>query len=187
MNIKGHISLILGILGLITGWLLTPSIWVDSIYKVSIGLIIAWFIDFLVFLNSFRKRGRLLITYLWKRNQPVRVTIAYLFRIELNGKYVLINRHKPDMIGYQPIGGAFKHFKEETREIFQKLGVEPCNHVTRDEDTDQDLRVQIRKRKNLSEFLKWFESRKGREVDLAGVFMRSWWNRGYYQSSISNT
>lgn len=165
MNLKILINLILGVLGILISWWVVPDIWKDTSFKVSIGLLIAWLVETLIFLISNWKRWRLYKTKIWKRNQPVRVTIAYLFRIEINGSYILIKRHKKDRVGYQPIGGAFKYFKDETRECFNELGVEPCNHVARDEDTDQDLRVQVRERKKLIEFLKWVESRKNREVD----------------------
>src|SRR5690606_9849485 len=114
---------------------------------------------------------KLLMSKVIKRNQPVRVTVAYLFRIEVNGKYALIKRHKKDNQGYQPIGGAFKYLREESRELFDKLGIEPCNAVPRDEDTEHDLRINISKRKNLLEFLKWFESRKDREIDPRREFI----------------
>ena len=77
----------------------------------------------------------------------------------------MIKRHKEDNKGFQPVGGCYKYLKEENRELFDKLGIEPCNYVPRDEDTEHDLRIIIKKRKNLVAFLKWFESRKNRELD----------------------
>ncbi len=86
----------------------------------------------------------------------MRLTLAYLFRIELNGKYLLIRRHKNDNnVGFQPVGGAYK-YQPETKEIFQKLGIEPCDKIPRDADMEDDLRVTIGKRRNLQKFLKWF-------------------------------
>ena len=68
---------------------------------------------FLVFLIENRKHWHLFKTKIFNASKPVRVTVAYLFRIEVNGKYILIKRHKKDRVGFQPIGGAFKYFKEE--------------------------------------------------------------------------
>lgn len=165
MTIKGAISLILGGLGLLS-CLLIPNAEVKStLSNLAWGIVAAGVIEFLVFLYENRKRWNLFVTKIYKWRKPVRVTVAYLFRIEVNGEYMLIKRHKKDRVGYQPIGGAFKYFKEENRELFDKLGIEPCNHVPRDEDTEHDLRVIIRKRKHLMEFLKWFEGRKNREMD----------------------
>lgn len=165
MTIKGAISLILGGIGLLCCLFIKDTEIKGTLFKLAIGVVAAGVIEFMVFLYENRKRWNLFMTKVYKRKKPVRVTVAYLFRIEVNGEYVLIKRHKKDRIGYQPIGGAFKYFKEENRELFDKLGIEPCNHVPRDEDTEHDLRVVIRRRKNLIEFLKWFESRKNREMD----------------------
>ncbi len=165
MTIKGVISLILGVLGALSCIFIKDIEARGTVFKLALGFVIAGIIEFIVFLYENRKRWNLYATKIYKCGKPVRVTVAYLFRIEVNGEYVLIKRHKKDRIGYQPVGGAFKYFKEENRELFDKLGIEPCNHVPRDEDTEHDLRVIIRKRKNLMEFLKWFESRKNREMD----------------------
>lgn len=162
---KGKISFLLGCAGLITCIFLETGELKSTIFKIGLGFVIGGIIEFAAFLIESRKKWNVLKTMVYKRNQKVRVTVAYLFRVEVNGHYVLIKRHKKDRPGYQPIGGAFKYLREETRECFEKLGIEPCNHVERDEDTDNDLRIIINKRKNLNSFLKWFESRKGREID----------------------
>lgn len=164
---KGKVSFIFGFVGFAAYFILSDDYKVikDLILKISIGFFVATLIDVIVFLIENRKKWDIIKPLFINRNKAVRVTVAYLFRIEVNGKYALIKRHKKDRAGYQPIGGAFKYFKEENRECFDKLGIEPCNFVERDEDTDNDLRIRISKRKNLGKFLKWFESRKNREVD----------------------
>jgi len=164
---KGKVSFVLGIVGIAIYLILGNEHQAikDSILKISIGFFVAVLVDLIVFIIENRNKWNIIKPQIIKRNKEVRVTVAYLFRIEVNGKYALIKRHKKDRIGYQPIGGAFKYFKEENRECFDKLGIEPCNYVERDEDTDSDLRIRINKRKNLGKFLKWFESRKDREVD----------------------
>ncbi|MDX3917221.1 hypothetical protein H8S90_01030 [Olivibacter sp. SDN3] len=162
---KGKVSFIIGILGFAICFFLESGESKATIFKISLGFVLGSLIEFIVFLVENRRRWGMLKTFIIKPNKPVRITVAYLFRIEINGKYILIKRHKKDRIGYQPIGGAFKYFKEENRELFDKLGIEPCDLVPRDEDTEHDLRIRINKRKKLIEFLKWFESRKNREID----------------------
>lgn len=162
---KGKVSFAIGLIGFIVSFFLHGDEPKNTIFKISLGFVVAGLIEFIAFLIENRKRWGVLKTLILKRNQPVRVTVAYLFRIEINGKYLLIKRHKKDNPGYQPVGGAYKYLKEENRELFDKLGIEPCNHVTRDKDTEHDLRIIIKKRKNLIAFLKWFESRKNREMD----------------------
>ncbi|MCX2584350.1 hypothetical protein [Pedobacter sp. MR22-3] len=165
MNLKGTISFFIGVAGFIACLFLQPGDVRSTISKIALGFMLGGVIDFVVYLVENRKHWNLFKTKIFKASKPVRVTVAYLFRIEINGKYVLIKRHKKDKIGYQPVGGAFKYFKEENRELFDKLGVEPCDYVPRDEDTDQDLRIRLKKRKHLIPFIKWFESRKNREMD----------------------
>lgn len=162
---KAKISFVIGVVALLACVFIPNGEAKNTIFKIALGLVTAGAIEFVVFVVENRKRWGVLKTVFFKRNQPVRVTVAYLFRMEVNGKYALIKRHKKDNPGYQPIGGAYKYLKEENRELFDKLGIEPCNHVPRDEDTEYDLRIMIKKRKNLIEFLKWFESRKNRELD----------------------
>ncbi len=166
MDTKGLISLILGAIGIVISLFLGNPKVSDNLLKISIGLIIASFIDICVNLYDNRERLRVIIsTWILKPNKAIRITTAYLFRIEINGKFLLIKRHKKDRIGYQPVGGTFKYLRDENRELFDNLGLEPCNLVPRDSDTENDLRLIMRKRKKLFKYLKWFEKRKDRELD----------------------
>lgn len=162
---KGKISFIIGLLGFISCLFLKEGEPRSTIFKIALGFVVGGVVEFVTFIIENRDKWGIFKTLFIKRNQPVRVTVAYLFRIEVNGKYVLIKRHKKDNPGFQPVGGAYKYLKEENRELFDKLGIEPCNLVPRDDDTENDLRIIIKKRKNLINFLKWFESRKNRELD----------------------
>lgn len=179
MNVKGKISFIIGLTGLIFCIVFLTGEAQSTVFKIALGLLIASIIDFIVFLYDNKKHWKLLVTKIWKSNAPVRVTVAYLFRIEHNGKYMLIKRHKEDFIGFQPVGGAYKYFKEENRENFDKLGIIPCNEVPRDNATENDLRIKINKRKNLIDFFKWFNSRKNREIDPWREFFEELIEPGY--------
>ncbi|GGB64318.1 hypothetical protein GCM10007424_00230 [Flavobacterium suaedae] len=165
MSAKGKVSFTLGGLGLVSCFFLDEGELKDTILKISLGLVIAVVLEVIIFLYEHRKKWSLIKTKFWKPNASVRITVAYLFRIETNGKYVLIKRHKNDFIGYQPVGGAYKYFKEENRARFDELGILPCNQIVRDEDTENDMRLIMNKRKKLVDFLKWFDSRKDREID----------------------
>ncbi len=162
---KGKVSFVVGLLGILSSYFLSSGEPRNSIFKISLGFVLGGLIEAIVFVIENKKRWGIIKTVFIKPNQPVRVTVAYLFRIEVNGKFVLVKRHKKDNQGFQPVGGAYKYLKEENRELFEKLGIEPCNHVPRDEDTENDLRIVIKKRKNLAAFIKWFEGRKNRELD----------------------
>jgi SMODS-associated NUDIX domain len=162
---KGKVSFLLGILGLISAIFISDTDAKGTVFKIALGFVSGAIIELIVYLFENRKNWKFFKTLFLKPNKPIRATVAYLFRIEVNGKYVLIKRHKNDRIGYQPIGGAFKYFKEENRELFHSLGIVPCNRVQRDSDTKDDLRIEITKRRRLLKFIKWFEGRKNREVD----------------------
>jgi hypothetical protein len=165
MASKGIISFVFGVLAIITWFIWKNAEPGTSAVKLGIGWIGVASIECCTYLYENRKRLSILQTRWFKRNRPIRVTLAYLFRIEHNGRYMLIKRHKKDFQGYQPVGGTYKYYKEENRANFDKMGIEPCNRVERDDDTDHDLRIIIRKRKRLVEFFQWFASRKDRELD----------------------
>jgi hypothetical protein len=166
MENKGLISLVIGIIGIIVSIFLKNDEVSSNLLKISIGWISASFIEICVNLYEHRKRIKVIIcTWILKPNKPLRITTAYLFRIEMNGKFLLIKRHKKDRPGYQPVGGTFKYLKDENRELFDNLSIEPCHYVPRDADTENDLRLVMMKRKKLYKYLRWFESRKNRELD----------------------
>src|SRR5665647_3925214 len=128
MENKGLISLVIGIIGIIVSIFLKNNEVSSNLLKISIGWISASFIEICVNLYEHRKRIKVIIcTWILKPNKPLRITTAYLFRIEMNGKFLLIKRHKKDRPGYQPVGGTFKYLKDENRELFDNLSIEPCH------------------------------------------------------------
>ncbi len=95
------------------------------------------------------------------RKKDIRLSIAYLFRINVNGKYLLVkSRLKPV---YQPVGGAFKTLPGSER-VFEKLQVRPDRLIETEHGiAREDLRVHV-KGINVIEFLEWFKSREDREL-----------------------
>jgi hypothetical protein len=184
MNAKGKINFFIGVIGLVSCIFLSNGEVKGTIFKISLGLVIASCIDFFVFIFENKKRWKLLWPKIWKPNTSVRLTVAYLFRIEVNGKYMLIKRHKNDFTGFQPVGGAYKYFKEENSANFDKLGITPCNHVPRDGATENDLRIVIKKRKKILEFFKWFDSRENREIDPWREFCEELIESGLLPSNV---
>lgn len=109
---------------------------------------------------------------LWRASHLVsskrryRVSIAYLFRIKLNGKYLLVKGHRIDQ--FQPVGGVRK-WHDSAKSVFQELDVREDGHLTNDKVSYQDLRVNLPAR-NLLKFLDWYQTQKSREVDQQREF-----------------
>lgn len=95
------------------------------------------------------------------RKKEIRLSIAYLFRINIDGKYLLVkSRLKPV---YQPVGGAFKTLPGSEK-IFEKLQVRPDRLIETEHGiAKEDLRVHV-KGIHAIEFLEWFKSREDREL-----------------------
>lgn len=94
------------------------------------------------------------------RNQRVRMSIAYLYRIKLEDKYMLIKGKRFD--SYIPVGGVYK-FSPSALETLDKLKVLTDDLVPVDVASKNDLRVRV-PGKNLIGFLRWFESGEARET-----------------------
>ena len=95
------------------------------------------------------------------RNKEIRLSIAYLFRINVDGKYLLIKSRIRN--AYQPVGGAYKTLPGSEK-IFSQLGVRPDRVIeTENGIAKGDLRVYV-KGKNVMAFLDWFKSKEDREI-----------------------
>ena len=76
-------------------------------------------------------------------SQDVRLSISYLFRLEVDGKYLLVkgNRLKSQ---FQPVGGVYK-FYAEAKPNLEKWKYRPDTKMGNIDETD-DLRIFIRGR-----------------------------------------
>ncbi|MDD7923870.1 hypothetical protein [Actinomycetospora chibensis] len=97
------------------------------------------------------------------RKRYVRLSISYLIRIEIDGKYLLLRgRRIPNQ--FQPAGGVYK-FNQTIRDRFNSWGVLSDNLIPIDDVSADDLRIRIRGQ-YLPRFMKWFDSGKNREVGI---------------------
>lgn len=112
-------------------------------------------------LYNLKKLKLLWLSRIWYANKEVRVSIAYLYRIQVKGKYLLVkSRHRNY---YQPVGGAFQTLPGSEK-IFDELDVRPDKIIeTTHGIAKGDLRVNVRGW-NLISFLDWFYSKEDREV-----------------------
>lgn len=94
------------------------------------------------------------------RFKSVRVSAAYLIRIEIDGEYLLVrgNRIKDQ---FQPVGGVYKYVLQAQSRL-DRLGVRTDKAIPLDQDSKNDLRVRV-PGKNIPSFLRWFDGGCDRE------------------------
>ncbi|MFC7841050.1 hypothetical protein [Streptomyces sp. NPDC057382] len=93
------------------------------------------------------------------KNRKIRVSAAYLFRIKIDDKYLLIRGKRFPQ--FQPVGGVYKLSPQGSAEL-SSMGVSSDDLIPLDPFSSGDLRVRVPGR-NISRFFNWFYSRQGRE------------------------
>ncbi|WP_435213517.1 hypothetical protein [Streptomyces sp. bgisy034] len=94
------------------------------------------------------------------RNRSIRVSTSYLFRIFIDGKYLLIRGSRyPNQ--FQPVGGVHK-VSVQGSSVLASMGVVGDDLIPIDPASDRDIRIRVPGR-NLVSFFRWFDSRNGRE------------------------
>ena len=100
-------------------------------------------------------------TQILLRNKEIRISIAYLYRININGKYLLVKNSRRNY--FQPVGGAFKTLPGSEK-IFESLNIKSDRIIeTQNGIAKNDLRVFV-KGLNVIEFIEWFNSKQDRET-----------------------
>ncbi|MFJ7334818.1 hypothetical protein ACIQUU_16390 [Streptomyces sp. NPDC101116] len=93
------------------------------------------------------------------RSEMVRISAAYLFRIKIDGKYLLVKGSR--FPHYQPVGGVFK-VSPKGQNFLASIEAQDDDLIPIDQTSEADLRIRLRGA-SLSVFYHWFESRSGRE------------------------
>ncbi len=128
--------------------------------KFFIGLLIPTIINLIVDIRGYDNFLFLIKTQLVNRNEQIRVTTAYIFKIKYNGKYLLIKNKKK----YFPIGGKFKFYETAFAEWGKlKINIKDDYLFKETEQRNNDLAKVIDK-KDIPMFFTWFKSRKDREI-----------------------
>jgi hypothetical protein len=94
------------------------------------------------------------------RRRSIRVSTSYLFRILIDGKYLLI-RGSRYMHQFQPVGGVHK-VSPQGSSTLSAMGVTDDDLIPVDPARYGDIRVRVPGRK-IAKFFRWFDSRQGRE------------------------
>lgn len=109
-------------------------------------------------------RGKMwtcLVAQMGYYNTYIRVSVAYLFKIYVDGRYLLVrSRNVPGQ--FQPVGGVYKRLRDSVEKLNQ-LEVLDDKQIPICDTTRLDLRVRV-KGKHLAAFIKWFESKEDREI-----------------------
>ena len=74
-------------------------------------------------------------------NELIRCSISGLFRIEVNGLFLLIQGHRLRH-QFQPVGGVFKRYQTAKR-FLSDLGVLDDDKIRVDDDNRDDLRIRV--------------------------------------------
>lgn len=108
------------------------------------------------------KRGGMI-----KDETPIRISFAYLFRIKVGNKYLLVQNHRGTK-KYQPVGGVYKFTDQEKKDLKNGFHVVDDNKVPIDNSSHNDYRLQLESR-FLRKFVRRFSKQTEREqIDNLG-------------------
>lgn len=95
------------------------------------------------------------------RKEDIRLSLSYLFKIKHRNRYLLV---KGNVVAnqLQPVGGVYKYFPQ-AKSFLDDLKVRDDDKVDMNGSRRDDFRLRI-KGTDLLEFLKWYNSKKDREV-----------------------
>lgn len=132
------------------------SVWFVLASGVVVGLVVV-LIDGVV---ENARHLKLAWQALWSRKSTIRLSVSYLFRIEVDGKYLLVKSNRYDQ--FQPIGGVYQ-WNPSAQDRFRRMGVREDNYLPVDDLSRRDLRLRVPGR-HLVAFVRWFESERNREI-----------------------
>ena len=100
----------------------------------------------------------------------IRISFAYLFRIKIGNKYLLVKNERGTG-KYQPVGGVYKFSETEKRELKSLFQVKDDNKISIDESSRNDYRLRM-ENKFIRKFIKRFDKEADREniSDLSREF-----------------
>lgn len=103
-------------------------------------------------------------------NTIVRVSFAYLYRIKIGDKYLLVKNERGTG-KYQPVGGVYKFEEDEKLELKNRFQVKDDDKISIDESSRNDYRLRM-ENKYLRKFIARFDKKAKREKinDLSREF-----------------
>lgn len=115
---------------------------------------------------SYYRFIRIIFYSFFHPEEKIRFSLSYLFRIKIEDKYLLIKGNRINQ--YQPIGGVYKFYPSATS-VLNELEIVSDENIPIDSINRNDLRLLV-KGKNVYKFLKWFYSKKNREITIHREF-----------------
>lgn len=108
--------------------------------------------------NSQRKleRGKLI-----QNDTIIRISFAYLYRIKVDDKYLLVKNERGTG-KYQPVGGVYKFYENEKMLMKNLFQIKDDDKISIDNSSRNDYRLRL-ENKYLRKFIKHFDKRAERE------------------------
>ncbi|ARF16726.1 hypothetical protein [Sporosarcina ureae] len=113
-----------------------------NIIAIACGIVASMMMNLILYLSNNYKFIKLIYKSKVKyRNEEIRVSISYLFRIKIDGKYLLVKGNRIQQ--FQPVGGVYKRY-EDSDYIFNELDVKEDVKIPEDDAKKNDLRIRIK-------------------------------------------
>lgn len=96
-----------------------------------------------------------------KKDTIIRISFAYLYRIKIGNKYLLVKNERGTG-KYQPVGGVYKMLGDEKIELRNRFQAKDDNKIPIDESSRDDYRLRI-ENKYLRRFIRRFNFVANRE------------------------
>ena len=102
-----------------------------------------------------------------KNDDIIRISFAYLYRIKIGNKYLLVQNTR-NTGKYQPVGGVYKLQGEEKTVLKNRFHVMDDNKIPIDESSRDDYRLRMENR-YLRQFVKRFDSKKAERERIENI------------------
>ncbi len=142
-----------------------PIVAISSLSGTALGLLLP--VNFQKIQDCFdKKKWQPSLRKLWrgkllKKDSLIRISFAYLFRIQVDGKYFLVKNGRGTQ-KYQPVGGAYKYNKAEKRILSSEFQIVYDKKIPIDDSSRDDYRFFVYS-KDLKAFIKRFDATVDRE------------------------
>lgn len=113
-----------------------------------------------------------------KDSTIIRISFAYLYRIKIGNKYLLVKNERGTG-KYQPVGGVYKLLGTEKMELRNRYQVKDDNKIPIDKSSRNDYRLRM-ENKYLRKFVRRFDRKAEREqiYDLGREFREELMEKG---------